>query len=113
MGLKLTAIDLFSELIKLDSKWQISSIETNDDTEEITINVNYVNKTAKCPKTQEDCKIYDKQAERRWRHLDTCQYKTFISCRVPRVKNSNGEVSVIDIPWAEACDRITFFLSDL
>jgi transposase len=26
-----------------------------------------------CPECGADCKLYDQQPERRWRHLDTCQ----------------------------------------
>lgn len=39
-----------------------------------------------CSECSAECKLYDHQAERRWRHLDTCQYQTVLvfdwsSCR--------------------------------
>lgn len=100
---------MFSRFLNLNPDWQISTIEPDDETEELNIYVEYVGKTAQCPKSGETCLIYNLRPKRKWRHLDTCQYKTNIRCRSPRVKNSKGEVSVIEVPWAEACSRITFF----
>lgn len=39
-----------------------------------------------CPECDEMLSIYDHTLERVWRHLDTCQFKTFLHARVPRVK---------------------------
>lgn len=113
MSKKYSSSEIFSRFLNLNPDWQITAIEPDDEECELNIYVDYVSKTAKCPKSGETCSIYDRRPERKWRHLDTCQYKTFIRCRPPRVKNSKGEVSVIEVPWAAACSRITFFLSDL
>ena len=41
--------------------------------------------TLKCPECGAGGSGYDTR-ERRWRHLDTCQYRTILVARVPRVK---------------------------
>jgi transposase len=38
---------------------------------------------------------------RRWRHLDTCQYKTILVADVPRVKCEEHGVITVSVPWAE------------
>ena len=53
-------------------------------------------------------RFYDFAPERRWRHLDTLQYKTYIACRLPRVKNASGKVVTIDPPWASSHQRNTY-----
>ena len=43
---------------------------------------------------------YDSR-RRRWRHLDTCQYKTILEADVPRVKCPEHGVVTTTVPWAE------------
>ena len=40
--------------------------------------------------------------ERRWRHLDTCQFETLIKARVPQLKYADGTVEELVVPWASA-----------
>ncbi len=58
--------------------------------------------------TGELCPVYDHAPERKWRHLDTMQYKTFISCSLPRIKTSSGKVKTVSSPWASDYERHTF-----
>lgn len=39
--------------------------------------------------------------QRRWRHLDTCQYKTILVADVPRGEYSTHGVRQIEVPWGE------------
>jgi transposase len=45
--------------------------------------------------------------KRRWRHLDTCQYKTILECDVPRVECATHGVVQAKVPWAEPGSRFT------
>jgi transposase len=38
---------------------------------------------------------------RRWRHLDTCQFHTFVEAHVPRVACPEHGVLSVTVPWAE------------
>ena len=49
---------------------------------------------------------YDARA-RRWRHLDTCQFKTFVVCEVPRVECAEHGVHQVALPSAEPGSRFT------
>src|SRR5205085_4425672 len=39
--------------------------------------------------------------ERRWRHLDTCQYRTILVAQVPRVECAEHGVKTVRAPWSE------------
>ena len=47
------------------------------------------------------CPGYDHRS-RTWRHLDTCQFKTLIVARVPRVTCPTHGVVTVQVPWAES-----------
>ena len=59
-----------------------------------------------CPKCQQRAHVHDHE-RRRWRHLDSCQYKTFIVCEVPRVKCPDHGTVQVSVPWAEKLSRFT------
>ena len=59
-----------------------------------------------CPKCQQRAHVHDHE-RRRWRHLDSCQYKTFIACEVPRVKCPEHGTVQVSVPWAEKLSRFT------
>ena len=43
--------------------------------------------------------------ERTWRHLDTCQFQTIVTARVPRLLLKNGKSITASLPWAQR-DRL-------
>lgn len=59
-----------------------------------------------CPESRERLPVHD-HVERRWRHLDTCQFETELVCRVPRLRLADGKVWTVPVPWAEARNRFT------
>jgi len=59
-----------------------------------------------CPKCAQRMHVHDYHV-RRWRHLDTCQCKTIIEARVPRVKCSKHGTRMVQVPWAEPHSRFT------
>lgn len=58
------------------------------------------------PDTGERATIHDWR-ERRWRHLDTCEFETWLVAEAPRVKLSSGKVVTVKVPWAENLGRFT------
>lgn len=106
--LQMNAEKFYDLLLHLDDNWEVKEITTNLKAQEIDVYVKYVGKSAKDPATQEMFPIYDHRENRRWRHLNTLEYKTWINCCVPRIKNSSGNVKTIEVPWAEDSARFTF-----
>ena len=98
----------FDLLLQLEGDWKVSEVDANYKGLDVIIRIEYIGDKAECPDTFETCSIYDHAPERVWRHLDTMQYKTYIACQLPRVKNSFGKVKTIVAPWASRYERHTY-----
>jgi len=59
-----------------------------------------------CPECQGRMHIHE-YTERRWRHLDSCQFKTIIVSQVPRVQCREHGTQQVQVPWAEKQGRFT------
>ena len=92
---------LFDLILNLGDEWKVERVYANFKTEEIDVIIGYIGKEAEDPDTLEMCPIYNHAPNRRWRHLDTMQYKTYINCSVPRIKTSSGKVKTVRVPWAD------------
>ena len=103
----------FDLLLNLDDKWKVERVYVNVQTEEVDIFVSYTNSQALDPDTSEVCSIYDHAPARRWRHLDTLQYKTYINSSVPRIINALGKIKTISVPWADSYERHTYLFERL
>ena len=51
--------------------------------------------------------LYDHAEERAWRHLDSCQFKTYLHARPPRVQCPEHGVKQVGLPWAQERSRFT------
>ncbi len=60
-----------------------------------------------CPECGEACSLYDHQPERRWRHLDICQFKTILHAEPPRSNCIAHGPRAVRLPWAEPNSRCT------
>ena len=59
-----------------------------------------------CPDCLAAAPIHDHR-ERQWRHLDTCQYRTLVHARVPRLSCPTHGIRQVRVPWAEGRSRFT------
>ena len=50
-------------------------------------------------KTGNECTVYD-TSERSWQHLNFFEYPCYIQARVPRIKDKQGNVKTIEVPWS-------------
>ena len=46
---------------------------------------------------------------RRWRHLDSCQFKTILEAAVALVECSEHGAQTVQVPWAEGSSRFTLY----
>ncbi len=102
----------FDLLLDLGDSWLVDDVKVNFKLEEVDVYIKYVGSKAECPETKSMCSIHDRRKSRRWRHLDSLQYKTFINCCIPRVKTPTG-VKSIDVPWADGFERHTYLFESL
>lgn len=59
-----------------------------------------------CPECDAIAPAYDSR-QRRWRHLDTMQYRTELIAEVPRVRCETHGVRQVRVPWAERGSSLT------
>ena len=102
----------FDLLLNFGDEWKVDDVNVDFKSEEVDIFISYIGDKAECPITLDFCPIYDHRDSRRWRHLDTMQFKTFINCKVPRIKSSKG-VKTIKVPWADSFERHTYLFERL
>lgn len=70
------------------------------------VNVAYIGVLV-CPVCGAECTMYDQPTERKWRHLDTMGFATYVVARIPRSNCSNDGVKQVEIPWAGSKSRFT------
>ncbi len=93
--------DLYAQILGIKSPWQVSSVNLELSVGEVTVYVEQKDGAAQCcPSCGEVSPGYDSR-KRRWRHLDTCQYKTILVADLPRVKCKKHGVVTVSVPWAE------------
>ena len=93
--------ELYKQIMDIHSPWEVTDVELSMATEEVTVHVGQESGTQQtCPHCGTPCSGYDKRY-RRWRHLDTCQFKTLLVAEVPRVKCPQHGIVTVKVPWAE------------
>lgn len=100
--------ELYQYILGLASPWFVANVELDTDSEEILVYVEHPRGSRFCcPECEEELACYDHAEERRWRHLDSCQFKTFLVARVPRVNCPVHGVKNAAVPWSEKNSRFT------
>ena len=93
--------DLYAQILGIKSPWQVVDVELSVSKGEVTVQVEQeAGAKSCCPSCGKASPGYDSR-RRRWRHLDTCQYKTILVAEVPRVKCEEHGVVTVSVPWAE------------
>ena len=73
---------------------------------EVEVRVGYADTLWGCPECQARMHVHAYE-ERRWRHLDSCQFQTVIVARVPVVRCAAHGAQTVAVPWAERYARFT------
>lgn len=93
--------ELYAQILGIKIPWQVSDVDLDVSSGEVTVTVEPDQETKHCcPICGKASPGYDSRI-RRWRHLDTCQYKTILVAEVPRVKCEDHGVLTVSVPWAE------------
>ena len=93
--------DLYAQILGIESPWKVSDVELALAGGEVVVHVEQEEgATQCCPTCGQVSPGYDSRP-RRWRHLDTCQYKTMLIASVPRVECKEHGVVTVSVPWAE------------
>ena len=99
--------DLYAAILGVQSPWHVSDVQLDQSSREVRVLVEAASSTAfGCPECGADSPRHDHR-ERRWRHLDTCQFRTILVAKVPRVDCAEHGVHQVKVPWSEPGSRFT------
>lgn len=100
-------ITLYENLLGLKPPWKVSGVDLDLAGKEVVVRVAVEEGVLwGCPVCTRRMHVHDWH-ERAWRHLDTCQFRTIIKARVPRVKCPEHGTTMVRVPWAEPNSRFT------
>ena len=100
---------LYAQILGITSPWSVARVELKL-SEEQAVHVyleHDANARFACPECDRECMLHDHQPERRWRHLDTCQYQTILHAAPPRTNCPEHGPRVVKLPWAGPSSRFT------
>lgn len=107
-------VDLYQQLLGLVAPWTVARVELSVEGERVDIWAEHASEVRwPCPECAALLSVYDHAEERAWRHLDSCQFKTYLHARVPRIKCPTHGTRQVKLPWAEAHSRFTLLFERL
>jgi transposase len=102
------ASDLYKKILGIELPWLITNIAIDDKTHHVTVELEHAGFSKfPCSKCGNLCSVHDHQSSRVWRHLDTCQYETYLKAAVPRVKCGTCGIHKASLPWAQSYSRFS------
>lgn len=98
---------LYAAILGVKDPWRVERVELRVADGDIHIWVALPTDTRwVCPDCHAAAPIHDHR-DRQWRHLDTCQYRTLVHARVPRLTCPTHGTRQIRVPWADDGGRFT------
>src|SRR5881392_3724878 len=100
--------ELYRQLLGVTSPWTVERVEMS--VHEVCVDVYLSHAEGErfaCPECGGEHSVYDHADERQWRHLDSCQFRTVVHARPPRVACPEHGVRQVRLPWAEPRARFT------
>lgn len=99
--------DLYAQILGITYPWLVREVELRLQMGEVIIHLDLApDHTLTCPLCGKAAPGYDTR-QRRWRHLDTCQYRMVLVADVPRVECEEHGVHQVSVSWSESGSRFT------
>jgi transposase len=101
--------ELYQQILGITAPWFVESVEIDHQQTSITVVLAHATAPGlfRCPKCDGVAPVYDHHKARTWRHLDTCQFETFLTTQVPRLNCRACGVLTAQVPWAAPHGRFT------
>ncbi len=99
---------LYQHLLGLGEPWTVVRVDLDIPAQRVDVWVEHAKGLQwPCPECERLAALHDHAAERVWRHLDSCQFQTFLHAEPPRVDCPEHGVRQVRLPWAEPHGRFT------
>ena len=101
-------IELYRYLLDLESPWTVERIKLDIIEQRVDVWAAHAEGLRwACPECGASVPLYEHAPERTWRHLDSCQFETFLHARPPRINCKDHGVLQVRLPWADKKARFT------
>lgn len=105
--------ELYRRIFDVEAPWHVTAVELKDVPPQVVVTIARTTDSAPvCPICGKPASGYDKRS-RRWRHLDTCRFPTYVEAEVPRVQCPEHGVRQVRVPWAEEGSGFTALFESL
>ena len=102
--------DFYEQILGLSDPWFVADVRLEMEAHQVDVFVEHGEETKFCcPECGSELACYDHTPSRKWRHLDTMQFRTILHAATPRVKCPEHGVKQVRLPWAEKNSRFTLF----
>jgi len=103
-----TLSEHYGLLLGLDRSWRVVDVDLSLEEKRVRIQLEHVPGTPVCcPDCATQRPLKDHAPQRSWRHLDTMQFETLLTARIPRTECPDCGVKTVEVPWAEPHGRFT------
>jgi transposase len=99
-------VELYRAILGVTAPWTVASVDLDVKGQRVVVRVEAGPGPYPCPECATPTPRYDSKP-RRWRHLDTMQFTTWIEADVPRVDCPTHGVKQLRVPWAEPGSQFT------
>jgi len=100
--------EFYEALLGLKDPWKVTKVELDPAATRVDVWIKDRSGVKwSCSECGKKASVYDHSEERVWRHLNTCQFGTYLHARLPRVKCPEHGVRQVSAPWAEPGGRFT------
>ena len=101
-------VELYKHLLGLVAPWTVAEVKLDISGQRVDVWVEHGEEIRwPCPECQALLATHDHSEERVWRHLDSCQFMTYLHARPPRINCKEHGVRQVRLPWAEPASRFT------
>jgi transposase len=99
-------LELYQQILGLGAPWSVESVQLKLQEHQVEVRLVCADTLWSCPLCQGRMHIHGWE-ERRWRHLDSCQFQTILVARVPQVMCPEHGTQTVAVPWAEKYARFS------
>jgi transposase len=105
--------ELYERILGIEEPWRVERVDLQLEAGEIHVYLDHGEYAWRCVECGGVCSLFDHQPERRWRHLDTCQYRTILHAQIPRTDCPEHGARAVKVSWAEPGSRFTVLMEAL
>ena len=106
--------ELYRHLLGINEPWTVDRVDLDMTRGQVDVYVGHAKGVRfACPECGQEHAVYDHSAERVWRHLDSCQFMTYLHASPPRVSCPEHGVRQAGLPWADEGSRFTHLFEAL